>query len=279
MRILSVTEKSRQRVNVRNVEETTAKQSSKRVVSLSPESLRLEQVADAEIGVILNWFMTSPEKPTWENVQKQSLGVQHLYAQWQSLQLKDGILYRCFQRPDGTVQYWQVLVPKSLRLEYLKQAHDSLTSGHLSAKKTLSKLMEIAYWQGYQTCVEMYCRRCEVCAKHRKWPTERHGEMKNLPATGVFQKVSIDLCGPHLRSKQGYSYLLTVMDCFTKYLIAVPLRDKSALSVAKAIVERVYMVYGSCEIQTTDRGSEFCNEIMQNITKLLDIQVIRTTAY
>ena len=85
-------------------------------------------------------------------------------------------------------------------------------------------------------------------------------------------KVHIDLTGPHVRSRNGYVYLLTAICTFSKYLIAVPLRDKSALSVAKALVKNVFLVYGAVELLVHDGGREFCNEVMQHIAHLFGIQ-------
>lgn len=93
------------------------------------------------------------------------------------------------------------------------------------------------------------------------------------------QKFHIDLTGPHVRSKNGHTYLLTGICSFSKYLVAVPLRDKTALSVARALVKHVYLVYGAAEIQVHDQGREFCNEISEKMAKLWGIQEARTSPY
>jgi transposase InsO family protein len=92
-------------------------------------------------------------------------------------------------------------------------------------------------------------------------------------------KLHVDLTGPHNRSKNGFTYLLTAICSFTKYLILVPLRDKTALAVARALVKNVYLVYGTPEIQMSDQGREFINELSDNLAKLLGIQSAKTTAY
>jgi hypothetical protein len=93
------------------------------------------------------------------------------------------------------------------------------------------------------------------------------------------QKVHIDLTGPHTRSSQQKVYLLTAVCSFTKYLIIVPLRDKTALAVAKALVERVYLVYGPMELLVHDGGGEFCNELQAELTRLMGTQVSTITPY
>jgi hypothetical protein len=91
-------------------------------------------------------------------------------------------------------------------------------------------------------------------------------------------KVHIDLTGQHVRSRNGFTFLMTAIDYFSKFLVAVPMRNKTAEVVADAIVKHVYLVFGCCEIQVTDQGGEFQNLIMQNITKTLGIHRMRITA-
>ena len=103
--------------------------------------------------------------------------------------------------------------------------------------------------------------------------------MRNGVGLAPFQKFHIDLTGPHRRSAGGHVYLLTGICCFTKYLVVVPLRDKSALTVANALLKHVYLIYGACELQDHDNGSEFVNSILQHLSRMMGIQDLRSTAY
>lgn len=127
--------------------------------------------------------------------------------------------------------------------------------------------------------MEVFVRRCEVCCRYRHGPRTKQGQLQYAPVSTVMQKMHIDLTGPHVRSKNGYVYLLTAICSFSKYLIAVPLRDKTALSVAKALVNHVYLRYGAVQIQVHDGGTEFCNEINNNLNRLMGIQGSVTTPY
>ena len=125
----------------------------------------------------------------------------------------------------------------------------------------------------------LFCRRCIQCNRYRRGPVARQGELQQATAGGPFTKIHVDLTGSHVRSKNGFVYLLTVIDYFTKYLICVPIRDKSALSVVKALVKHVYLLLGCPVLQISDMGREFQNDFMKNISDLLGIQLNRTTAY
>jgi hypothetical protein len=72
----------------------------------------------------------------------------------------------------------------------------------------------------------------------------------------------VDLAGRHPLSCQGAMYILTVLDAVTRYLIAVPLKNKSALTVAEALVKNVFLLFGSL---VSDQGTEFCDVILVEV--------------
>jgi len=51
------------------------------------------------------------------------------------------------------------------------------------------------------------------------------------------------------------------------------------VTVADALVERVLLPFGCFRSLVLDQGSEFCNELLAEITARLGIQKLRTTAY
>ena len=61
----------------------------------------------------------------------------------------------------------------------------------------------------------------------------------------------MDLTGPHVNC-QGYRYIMAACDAFTRFVIAVPVRNKTALSVARALVHEVVLKYGMPQSILTD---------------------------
>ena len=74
------------------------------------------------------------------------------------------LLYRKFVRPDGSLQYWQMVVPRSLRTAFLDAVHSGLMNSHPGIERTRLRLQEIAYWRGWTSDVQMYVQHCHVCA-------------------------------------------------------------------------------------------------------------------
>ena len=114
--------------------------------------------------------------------------------------------------------------------------------------------------------------RCDTCCRYRKGPVRPQGTMKNGVGLAPFQKFHIDLTGPHRKSSGGHVYFLTGICCFTKYLIAVPLKDKTALTVANALLKNVYLIHGAVELQVHDNGPEFVNSVLSHLSRMLGIQ-------
>ena len=246
---------------------------------LSLEIVRSEQKKDLTLSMIRVLMETVVDKNNWRPVDEYGMGVTHLWSQVRSLEVVNDILHRNFEASDGTILYQQVLVPGPLRKNFLAWVHDDPTSGHFGVQKTQAKLQNYAYWPGWRKDVELYVRRCDVCCRYRRGPKYKQGTLQNAPGLAVMQKFHCDLTGPHPRSKNGFVYLLTGICCFTKYLITVPIRDKTALTVAKALVKNVYLIYGAVELQIHDQGTEFCIEVLKNVSRLMGIQDLKTTSY
>jgi hypothetical protein len=246
---------------------------------LSLDIIRRNQQQDTEINTIMTWLIGEQTEPTRDELLACSPDVQYMWAQKMSLQVIDGILYRNYERVDGLILYRQVVVPYSLRGRYLQLVHDDLFSCHPGIGKTFLKLQKYAYWPGYRRQAELHVRRCHICNQARRGPASRQGPLLPNPVSAPWQRLFLDLTGPHPISTSGFKYLATLMDGFSKFLIVVPLKNKSALTVARAIVDRVYTVFGVGDILTTDGGREFNNLIQDNLNRILGIQACRVLPY
>ena len=246
-------------------------------LQLNTETMKNEQDKDHNLAIIKKLINENTDPDA--DVSEYGMTVVKLWSQAASYVIQKGVLYRKFERSDGISTFLQALTPKSLRLEMLKWCHDDLASGHQGTQRTQAKVQENAYWPGWAEDVENYVRRCELCCKRRTGPKYKQGPLRNVPALEVWSRVHIDLTGEHIKSSKGHKYLLTVICAFSKYLVICPLRDKTAKSVAKALVKHVILIFGACEFICHDLGKEFVNEIMQHIEDLTGIQDLKTSSF
>ena len=249
------------------------------LAAVTADVLKEQQTLESVIYIVRGWMEHPETVPDDDNIHTLNPEVQHLWAQRQTLEVENGVLYRRYVRPDGSLRYLQVVVPRSLRTQFLDAVHVGPINGHMGVEKTQLKLQEIAYWQGWRFDTQMYVRRCHVCGSYRHGPRQKQGQLQRALANDVMQKVHIDLVGPFCLSKRGYRYLLTVICCFTKYLICVPIRDKLSISVADALMRHVYLIYNPPEILVHDQGGEFWSEVMRQLATLLGIQPSKITSH
>jgi transposase InsO family protein len=91
--------------------------------------------------------------------------------------------------------------------------------------------------------------------------------------------MSIDITGPHPRSRDGNEFILTVMDSFTKWAEAIPIRSHTAQVVARKLVENVFARYGTPLRLLSDQGPEFESALMAEMCRAFQIEKVRTTSY
>ena len=90
----------------------------------------------------------------------------------------------------------------------------------------------------------------------------------------------MDLFGPlQTRSASGNKLILVITDAFTKYTELVPLLNKEAATVARAFFERWICRFGVPTVIISDRGKEFLNEVMKDLTQWLGIDHDKTSPY
>ena len=68
------------------------------------------------------------------------------------------------------------------------------------------------------------------------------------------------------------------MDCFTKYVVCVPLRNTTAAAVGKAIVEKIFLQFGLTELHS-DGGGEFDNEILNEVCRLAGVAKVKNAPH
>jgi Integrase core domain len=136
-----------------------------------------------------------------------------------------------------------------------------------------------AYWVGWSQDVERYHRACAPCATYHRGTLKRQGPLQRAPVGEPWERLAIDVTGPHPKSRNGFVYIVTVLDLFTKWAFAVPTRNHEATTVAAVLVDKVFAMFGMPAQLLSDRGPEFEGKLMRELCKAMEIDKLRTTSY
>ena len=93
-----------------------------------------------------------------------------------------------------------------------------------------------------------------------------------------FDSLHVGIVGP-LPASQGFTYLLTIVDRFTRWPDAIPLSDISALKCGRAFLYHWVSRYGVPTTLTSDRGRQFVSELWRKTAALLGTATNTTTSY
>jgi len=237
------------------------------------------QEQDEDLKTIFQCKKDNQTQPAIETMLTESETAKRLWAQWHRLEVQNGALCRKFDDHWNNTVSYQVIVPYALREKAIHDCHTGMTGGHCGVKKTLNQVQRRFYWTSWRSDTLRYCRKCPECNAYHRGQLPRSAPLQPIIAGAPFERLSIDLTGPHTRSRHGNIYILTCIDPFTKWVEAFPIRNKEAETVARVLVEQVFCRYGVPIALLSDQGKEVDGRIMQEICKLLEIDKLHTTPY
>lgn len=136
-----------------------------------------------------------------------------------------------------------------------------------AAKSTNNKIQ--------QKDVQKWLQGQETYTLHK--PTRRNFRRNRVIVTGIDSQWQADLVDMSRLSKGngGYKFILTVIDIFSKYAWAVPLKDKSGSSIMKALKE-IFKTGRKPNKLQTDKGTEFTNRGVQKLLQEHSVEFFTT---
>lgn len=166
-------------------------------------------------------------------------------------------------------------IPVPLRKRMFDVVHNT---AHTSARTTRKAIASKFVWPSLNKDINEWARTCLPCQR-----SKIHRHMKRQPEhirvpDERFHHVHLDLVGP-MPVSRGYRYCLTMIDRFTRWTEATPIKDITAEAIIDAFFETWVARFGAPAEITTDRGSQFCSQLFDALAKVIGSKTRRTTAY
>ena len=168
----------------------------------------------------------------------------------------------------------RVIVPHQFVHEILKLAH----TFHPGIEKMYEQVKEKFIWPGIYKDIREFVRQCPDCQKQKVSPVRPRENAMNLNVQPL-QCVHIDLVGPLPTSGSGCSYLLTMIDRASGWLVAKAIRQMTANTVAQVFFDEWVCAFGIPKLLISDQGAQFESEVFRKLLASLGIERRRTTAY
>ena len=166
-------------------------------------------------------------------------------------------------------------IPLSLRKDLINLFH---SLSHPSARVTDRLIRQKYIWPNLTRDVASYCRTCLRCQTSKVSRNNKTKPAKFDFPDARFQHIHADIVGP-LPLSNGYKYIFTMVDRYTRWPEAVPMYDMTAESCAQAFFESWISRFCSPLVITTDQGKQFESAFFNELLKILGSKRIRTTSY
>jgi hypothetical protein len=172
----------------------------------------------------------------------------------------------------------QAMVPRDLIRATLCMHHEGY--GHMGSNRMLETIRLRYYWTNMAEDIVNHTAKCINCKLRKSYQRKpKVPIMKYDDTARPLDRVHVDLTGPLPLSKIKNRYIMVIKDYLTKYVWLIPLKTKSAMEVAEAFVGEFICQAGIPGRLVSDRGNEFVNQLLVNISKVMGINRVSTTPY
>lgn len=154
------------------------------------------------------------------------------------------------------------VVPRGVRWQILKMNHDDV--GHYGFEKTLHRIQQRYWFAKMRRFVKKYVSSCLECAHHKTPGGRREGQLHPIEKLSIpFHTIHIDHLGPFIKSKSGNTYLLVLVDGFTKFVNAKPVKNTKSATTIKVLKEHM-AYFGVPTRLISDKGSCFTSKLFKD---------------
>ncbi len=150
--------------------------------------------------------------------------------------------------------------------DLLERAH---AAGHFGEKAMFAHIDRAGYWwPRLREDIHAVIDDCIDCRKHT---IVKHGfrPAQSITAARPGDHYQIDLA-QFVKAESGHVYCLVLVDVFSGFIVLRPLKDKKATTIARELWE-VFCTLGVPKVLQSDNGTEFCNETLRALNKLVGV--------
>ncbi|KAF0770533.1 hypothetical protein AaE_002570 [Aphanomyces astaci] len=174
---------------------------------------------------------------------------------------------------------FQPTADSQLRLTLLRLYHDSPSGGRFGRDKMHAVLARSYWWPRMYKSVLIYVAYCDACQR-TKITASSWAPPQPVPIPDeLWSSVSMDFMFGLPRDARGNTGIMVCVDCASKYVIAVPVRDTlSGADVARLFFDHVFCRFGLPRSIVSDRDPRFTAKFLSTLFALCDTSLDMSTS-
>lgn len=158
--------------------------------------------------------------------------------------------------------------PRKDRDNIINKAHLLGHFGITAVETTIHKDYNM-HWTNMRSDIQRIIANCDACSHYNIAKVGYHPFRSVLPDQPL-DHWSMDLGTFSTTSASGNNFMLVMVDHFSRFTILRALPDKSALTIAKELLN-IFCLFSFPRVLTSDRGNEFIAEIVSQMILLAGI--------
>ena len=162
--------------------------------------------------------------------------------------------------------------------------HTSVFGAHRNSTATLKDIIARYYWPNMSSDVVEYVKKCKECQLAKGTAPSKQGLLRGKHHNRTMHQLNLDLIGPISEGLTGHvehdkpCYIFVATDPFTHMVWLETLTKKDMYSTADAFIRRILLEEGIPRVILTDNGSEFVNQIREDLMRYLRVEYGYTPA-
>ena len=157
----------------------------------------------------------------------------------------------------------------------IKRVHNSKI-GHHGIERTLKKLQDNnmieSNWKSVRADIKKFLFQCPLCQKMARLKTPIHTHPFTTAAYLPMDRISIDTIGPLPPDNSGFTHIIVIIDCFSRFLECIPTYSTEAITAADALYQWSCR-YGVPSQIVSDNGTQYNNSLVKAFCEILGIDM------
>ncbi len=167
-----------------------------------------------------------------------------------------------------------IIVSKTCQELLIRDTHARMH--HLGSAKVFDVLKRSYFWPHMKRDTRKILENCPECDVNKARQNTAHALFHSTPIHAPRARWCMDFQG---QGTAAETEVLALIDPTSRYVVAIPLRDRQASTWLQPFLDRIVFTFGAPDVLHSDDAPEFLSEALQLLAKAANIQTTTTLGH